>query len=88
LEDWGWPCMFLVRAPNHADDTYQFLNLATKHAIVSRDVLWLGIVMVIRKVLQQIPLMLFLLMMTVTMMMTLLQIQEWQTGQRWRWGEW
>jgi hypothetical protein len=34
--------MFLGRAPNHADDTYRFLNLATKHVIVSRDVLWHG----------------------------------------------
>jgi hypothetical protein len=42
LEDRGRPCMFLGRAPNHADDTYRFLNLATKHVIVSRDVLWLG----------------------------------------------
>jgi hypothetical protein len=34
-------CMFLGHAPNHATDTFWFLNLQTMKVIVSRDVVWL-----------------------------------------------
>jgi hypothetical protein len=86
LEDRGRPCMFLGRAPNHADYTYRFLNLATKQSVVT----FYGSesAMVIGKVLRRIPLLSFLLMMTVMMMMTLLSLQEGQRGQRWQTGEW
>ena len=33
--------MYLGRAPKHAGDVYQFLNLATNRVIVSRDAIWL-----------------------------------------------
>jgi hypothetical protein len=42
LENRGCACLFLGHAPNHADNTYRFLNLTTKKVIVSRDVVWLG----------------------------------------------
>jgi hypothetical protein len=42
LENRGREYLFLGHAPNHADDTYRFLNLTTKKVIVSRDVVWLG----------------------------------------------
>jgi hypothetical protein len=41
LEDRGLPCIYLGRARDHAGDTYRFLNLAIKMALVSRDVIWL-----------------------------------------------
>jgi hypothetical protein len=43
LENRGRASLFLGHAPNHADDTYCFLNLTRKKVIVSRDVVWLGI---------------------------------------------
>jgi hypothetical protein len=42
LENRGRACLFLGHAPNHADDTYCFLNLTTKKVIISRDVVWLA----------------------------------------------
>jgi hypothetical protein len=42
LENRGRSCLFLGHAPNHADDTYCFMNLTTKKVLVSRDVVWLG----------------------------------------------
>jgi Reverse transcriptase (RNA-dependent DNA polymerase) len=38
----GRVCMFLGHAPNHATDTFRFLNLQTLNEIVSRDVIWLN----------------------------------------------
>jgi hypothetical protein len=34
--------MFLGHAPNHAPDVFRFLNLTTKHVIVSWNVIWLN----------------------------------------------
>ena len=34
--------MCLGRAPDHAPDTYRFLNLATKKTVASRDAIWLN----------------------------------------------
>jgi hypothetical protein len=34
--------MFLGHAPNHAPDVFRFLNLATKHVIISRNAIWLN----------------------------------------------
>jgi hypothetical protein len=34
--------MFLGSAPNHAQDVFRFLNLATNKVIVRRNVIWLG----------------------------------------------
>jgi hypothetical protein len=42
LANRGRVCMFLGHAPNHATDTFQFLNLQTMKVIVSRDVVWLN----------------------------------------------
>jgi hypothetical protein len=36
LENRGKQCVFLGVAPNHAQDVFRFLNLDTKHIIVSR----------------------------------------------------
>jgi hypothetical protein len=33
--------MFLGHAPNHASDVFHFLNLETRHVIISRNVIWL-----------------------------------------------
>jgi hypothetical protein len=34
LENRGRACLFLGHAPNHADDTYHFLNLTTKNVFI------------------------------------------------------
>jgi hypothetical protein len=42
LENRGRPCVFLGVAQNHVPDVFRFLNLETKHIIVSRNVIWLN----------------------------------------------
>jgi hypothetical protein len=42
LANRGRVCMFLGHAPNHATDTFRFLNLQTMKVVVSRDVIWLN----------------------------------------------
>jgi hypothetical protein len=41
LVDCGKPVMYLGMVPNHAKDTYCFLNIATSQVINSRNVVWL-----------------------------------------------
>ena len=42
LDDRGRPCIYVGRAPDHAESVLRFLNLETQRIVVSRDITWLN----------------------------------------------